>query len=346
MTYQRSFPDADILSHQRLTKKREDGGMRPRDAINLHSFTIIAHMSKVGQVPVSLCPGVNDATLVPSHSELNLHQSHPPTMLSRVVQTLSLYFVAAHASSIITDAQESWSIPNSFTDGLRVPVILGVMSRCPDALLCETLFDKVIPKVAEKIEVSLAYVARYGHNTELRPYLILYPDQPCTDSFRIRLNSSDLEFGVTCRHGRDECAGNVQQLCAAKYTPMRTWWEFVTCQNYEGKDRIGRPDVALKCARTAKIDWDGSEVGRCAGMDGSGTGKEGVRLLQENVKSTKALGIMYVAHFSPPIDRFSYIQLHSKSCTIMINGEKVCVHDEMWKNCEVSSPPNLLWNTS
>jgi len=206
-------------------------------------------------------------------------------MLSRVIQALSLFFVAAHASSI-TDAQESWSFPNSVT---RVPIILGVMSRCPDALLCETLFDKVIPKVAQKIDLSLAYVAR--------------------------LNSSDPEFGVTCRHGRDECAGNVQQLCAAKYTPLKTWWEFVTCQNYEGKDRIGSPDVAFKCARTAKIDWSGSKVGRCAGLDGSGTGKEGVRLLQENVKDTEALGII-------------------KSCTIMINGEKVCVHDETWKDCE------------
>lgn len=210
-------------------------------------------------------------------------------MLSRVIiQTLSLFFTVAHAS-FITDAQDSWSIPASFTNNLRVPVILGVMSRCPDALLCETLFDKVIPKVAEKIDLSLTFIAR--------------------------LNSSDSEFGVTCRHGRDECAGNVQQLCAAKYTPMNTWWEFVTCQNYEGKDRIGSPDVALKCARTAKIDWSGSGVGRCAGEDGSGTGEEGVRLLQENIKVAEALGII-------------------KSCTIVINGEKVCVHDGTWKDCE------------
>ncbi|KAH9179627.1 hypothetical protein EDB89DRAFT_2110949 [Lactarius sanguifluus] len=190
-------------------------------------------------------------------------------MLSTVIiQTLSLFFItAAHASSV-TDAQDSWSITGPFTNTLRVPVILGVMSRCPDALLCETLFDKVIPKVAEKIDLSLTFIAR--------------------------LNSSDSEFGVTCRHGRDECAGNVQQLCAAK---------------------IGSPDVALKCARTAKIDWSDSEVGRCAGEDGSGTGEEGVRLLQESTKVTEALGII-------------------KSCTIVINGEKVCVHDGTWKDCE------------
>ncbi|KAH9049722.1 hypothetical protein EDB84DRAFT_1260526 [Lactarius hengduanensis] len=225
-------------------------------------------------------------------------------MLSRVIiQSLSLFFTAAHASSF-TGAQDSWSIP---AKNLRVPVTLGVMSRCPDALLCETLFDKVIPKVAEKIDLSLTFIARRGHTSS--------SDRLCTDSPCNRLNPSDSEFGVTCRHGRDECAGNVQQLCAAKYTPMNTWWEFVTCQNYEGKDRIGRPDVALKCARTAKIDWSGSDVGRCAGEDGSGTGEEGVRLLQENIKVAEALGII-------------------KSCTIVINGEKVCVHDGTWKDCE------------
>lgn len=99
-------------------------------------------------------------------------------------------------------------------------------------------------------------------------------------------------------HGRDECAGNVQQLCVAKYTPMRTWWEFVMCQNYEGRDKIGRPDVALKCARTARIDWRGSQVGQCAGLDGSGTGEEGVRLLQRSVRIAEFLDITCVA--SPP----------------------------------------------
>ncbi|KAI0254750.1 hypothetical protein BJV78DRAFT_1273821 [Lactifluus subvellereus] len=197
---------------------------------------------------------------------------------------LSLYVAAAYASP--TDVQESWS---TLTNTRRVPVTLGVMSRCPDALLCETLFDKVIPRVAQKIDLSLAYVAR--------------------------INPSDPEFGVTCMHGRYECAANVQQLCVAKYTPMRTWWEFVVCQNYEGRDQIGRPDVALKCARTARIDWEGSEVGRCAGLDGSGTGEEGVRLLQGSIRTTEFLDI-------------------TKSCTIVINTEKVCVHDGMWKDCE------------
>jgi len=199
------------------------------------------------------------------------------------LSALALYLATVFATPRV--AQQSWSS----TDALRVPVILGVMSQCPDALLCETLFDKVIPRVAEKIDLSFAYVAT--------------------------VNGSDPEFGVTCKHGRDECAGDVQQLCVAKYTPMKAWWEFVMCQDYQGRARIGRSDVALRCARTAKIDWNGSPVGQCAGSDGSGTGEEGVRLLRDSVHVASSLGI-------------------TKSCTILINGEKVCVHDRTWKNCE------------
>ena len=66
------------------------------------------------------------------------------------------------------------------------------------------------------------------------------------------------------------------------------------CQNYQSRDRIGDADVALKCARASGIDWETSGVGQCAGLDGSGTGEEGVAILKENVVATKALGVTYV----------------------------------------------------
>jgi hypothetical protein len=76
-------------------------------------------------------------------------------MLSKsVVTILSVCIVAVFSSA--RPVQQPWS-----SNFLRVPVTLGVMSRCPDALLCETLFDSVIPRVTEKIELSLAYVATY-----------------------------------------------------------------------------------------------------------------------------------------------------------------------------------------
>ncbi len=95
-------------------------------------------------------------------------------------------------------------------------------------------------------------------------------------------------------HGPEECAGNIQQLCVAKHMPLRTWWEFVMCQNYQGRDNIGSADVALKCARTHSIDWGNSEFERCAGLDGNGTGEEGVQLLHDSIHVAESLEILCV----------------------------------------------------
>ncbi|KAF5393670.1 hypothetical protein D9757_000043 [Collybiopsis confluens] len=189
---------------------------------------------------------------------------------------------------------------------VKVPVTLGVMSRCPDALLCENLFDTVLKKVSDKIDFRLVYIAQ--------------------------VNSSEPEFGATCLHGPEECAGNVHQLCAAEYTPLDNWWEFVNCNNYQGRNKaclsytlpwtyidfrqqIGLPETAKQCAHIAQIDWETSGVGECAGLDGSGRGTEGVNLLHKSILLGKTMGL-------------------EKSCTIMINSEPVCIHDGTWKACE------------
>ncbi|KAG5646563.1 hypothetical protein DXG03_002866 [Asterophora parasitica] len=158
-----------------------------------------------------------------------------------------------------------WRLSND----VKVPIQLGVMSRCPDALLCESVFNKVLPKVNDRIDISLVYVAKF--------------------------DSEEPDFGVKCLHGREECAGNVQQLCVKKYEP-EVWWEFVQCQNFEGRYRVGDPDLALKCAKTVGIDWENGKVGRCAGRDGSGKGKEGVALLKKSVTLGQSLNIKYVIH--------------------------------------------------
>jgi len=172
---------------------------------------------------------------------------------------------------------------------IKVPVQLGVMSRCPDALLCESTFNEVLSRVIDKVDFSLVYIAK--------------------------INDSEPDFGVSCMHGSEECAGNVQQLCVKKYAPFKNWWEFVICQDYQGREYIGGADVALKCAHTAGINWETSGAGQCAGLDGSGKGSEGVALLKESVLLTEQMNV-------------------KKSCTIVINGRAVCVHDETWKKCE------------
>ncbi|KAF7352795.1 hypothetical protein MVEN_01246300 [Mycena venus] len=159
-------------------------------------------------------------------------------------------------------------------EAIRVPVELGVMSRCPDALVCESVFDQVLKEVGrQKMDLSLIYVAK--------------------------LNSTDTEFGVTCMHGPMECAGNVQQLCVSKYASPNAWWEFVQCQNSHGRYQVGIPELTLQCARNM----------------GSGKGEEGIELLRESLLLGQTLGI-------------------KKSCTVLINRKKVCVHDETWQDCE------------
>jgi hypothetical protein len=47
-----------------------------------------------------------------------------------------------------------------YTCRITVPIQLGVMSRCPDALLCETVFDQVLDKVGSKVDMSLVFIAK------------------------------------------------------------------------------------------------------------------------------------------------------------------------------------------
>ncbi|KAI9066775.1 hypothetical protein FKP32DRAFT_1589297 [Trametes sanguinea] len=183
---------------------------------------------------------------------------------------------------------------NNHLDDVKVPVVLGVMSRCPDAILCETVFDRVLERVSDKIDLSLTFIGT--------------------------LNASEPDFGVTCKHGPEECAGNVHELCAIKHAPTKRWWSFVQCLNFQGRSEIGKPEKAIQCAKTAELDWENSGVGACAGVDGSGKAEEGVRLLQQSVAITQELGI-------------------EKSCTVMINGKQVCIHDETWKECEGGHAP-------
>lgn len=50
-----------------------------------------------------------------------------------------------------------------FSEDVKVPVVLGVMSRCPDALLCETVWDRVLQRVGDKVDISLSFIAKYVH---------------------------------------------------------------------------------------------------------------------------------------------------------------------------------------
>ncbi|EUC66448.1 gamma interferon inducible lysosomal thiol reductase GILT protein, putative [Rhizoctonia solani AG-3 Rhs1AP] len=138
----------------------------------------------------------------------------------------------------------------------KVPITLGVMSRCPDALMCEEVFNNVVNRVSDKIDIGLAFIGT--------------------------VNASEPLYGVTCMHGEFECAGNVHELCAIAHTSSHNeWWPFMRCLNYHGRSQIGLEDVSRKCARVVGLDWDQSGIGACV------SGDEGKRLLRESVEYSK-----------------------------------------------------------
>ncbi|SCV72341.1 BQ2448_3878 [Microbotryum intermedium] len=175
----------------------------------------------------------------------------------------------------------------------KVPVRLAVMSKCPDAELCESIFDRVLDQVGTLVDIKLLYIGNFVQGR-----------RPGKDDH------------VECKHGPSECTGNIQQLCAAKYwqgvdgsvNPWATWWNFVQCQNYNGLSRIGTERLAQSCASVVGKEWSGA-VEECANSF------EGVDLLRESVRATKALEL-------------------GKSCSIVIDGELVCVRDGRWVDCE------------
>jgi len=146
----------------------------------------------------------------------------------------------------------------------RVPIVLGVMSRCPDALLCESVLDSAFDQTWNIINIDLSFVGK--------------------------INDSDSDWGVTCMHGSQECQGNVQELCAINRSQSQEdWWQFVQCLNYEGKDQVGDKALAERCAGVASIPWD-DEDGR-KGMKGCVEGDEGKELLKASVRRSKDMGI-------------------------------------------------------
>jgi hypothetical protein len=191
---------------------------------------------------------------------------------------LSLCVVAQAASHPLTVQDNSQIIVD---EDVKVPVVLGVMSRCPDAILCETVWDRVLQRVGDKVDISLSFIATYVHALEVSGVLRLTQRQ--------RPNASDPVYGLTCMHGAEECAGNVHELCVAKYHPTSEWWPFLQCQNFRGRDQIGLPDTAVSCATTAGFKWENDQASECAGENGQG--EEGVKLLQASVKNSIQMGI-------------------------------------------------------
>jgi hypothetical protein len=77
---------------------------------------------------------------------------------------MMLFAILLATLSVVTAAQSSQQQPlrNGQTPHfLKVPITLGVMSRCPDALACEAVFTNVLKRVDhDKVDIDLTFVAR------------------------------------------------------------------------------------------------------------------------------------------------------------------------------------------
>ena len=164
----------------------------------------------------------------------------------------------------------------------QVPVSLGLISRDDDSLYVQVVFDLVLQEVSDKVNMSFGYVKEcvlticgVVHESHEKAHLSIWPD--------------DEQYGVRCSSDWLDCAGDIQQLCVHKYASQKQWWNFVMCQNQEGKDEIGRSGAARKCAIVAKIPWE--IIGDCVGPDANGIDAEGAQLLLQNVKDTVEQGV-------------------------------------------------------
>jgi len=176
----------------------------------------------------------------------------------------------------------------------RVKVSFYVMSKCPDATICESLFGPVVQKLSSIIDLHVDYIERGAFSLQ----------------------------NQSCLHGPTECVGNMQQLCvqdlSSTYAPHKhsvsmttsaraaadqtLWWNFAQCQT---ADRLNIPDNSATCASSVGLSQ--STIDDCVST-------KGPQLLYDSAIRTQKAG-------------------QSVSCTMTINDKFWCQHDSTWKNC-------------
>jgi len=73
---------------------------------------------------------------------------------------LFVAFVSAPAAGASPTAFAAQSPIITVDHNTRVPIVLGVMSRCPDALLCESVFDGALTETWDIVDINLSFVGK------------------------------------------------------------------------------------------------------------------------------------------------------------------------------------------
>ena len=116
---------------------------------------------------------------------------------------------------------------------------------------------------------------------------------------------------MLCKHGQEECLGNIIELCAAHLHPdPKIYLGFTMCMTRQYED-IAKKELVEDCALEHGISME--ELNDCTSKD---DGSFGIEMLKESFNRTSEAGV-------------------SKSCTVRLNGKVRCIRDDgEWKECE------------
>lgn len=124
-----------------------------------------------------------------------------------------------------------------------------------------------------------------------------------------------------CKHGEEECLGNIIELCAARlYPDPKMYLGFTMCLSKDYED-IPKRSLIEDCALEHGISME--KLNACTVDD---DGALSVDMLKDSFNRSSTAGV-------------------SKSCTVRLNGKVRCVRDGgEWSDCEGGSTAHDLVN--
>lgn len=122
---------------------------------------------------------------------------------------------------------------------------------------------------------------------------------------------TDEDDGVSCKHGPEECLGNIIELCAAHmYPDPKIYLGFTMCMTKQYEDIPAR-ELVEDCALEHGISME--DLTSCTN---EADGTLSTKRLQKSFNRTIEAGV-------------------TKSCTIRLDGETRCIRDDgKWTDCE------------
>lgn len=166
----------------------------------------------------------------------------------------------------------------------KVPLEIHIMSQCPDAA--------------------------YAFNNLIHPALLQLGEDK-VDYQQSFIGSETSAGGVACKHGPDECLGNMLHLCAAALSPPSSlgYLPFTKCL-LDDFGRVTEQEFVEGCARDNGLDF--AELNACVSRVGPGGGLD---LLLGSVRRSAEAGVKV-------------------SCTVRVEGRTVCLRDgDQWRDC-------------